>query len=127
MKNEGSRKGHVVPFPKKRRNKLRPNRRGGRSPAELRIFPVTVSAADFLFDASLNVAAGAVDVTEVLRQIYKTKYWMLPKAVVQKEFSRAGWRVYHRANGTRRYCGLPDLEPPARSRGPMTPGLPPAA
>lgn len=119
--------GEVVAFPKKKRKRLRPNRKEGRPPAELSIFPVLRSSADYLDDAALDVAARVIDVSEALRDLYESRFWQVPKVALRKEFSRAGWYVYQRANAIRDYCGLPDLEPPNGPRQSRNDRTPPSA
>lgn len=118
---------NVITFPRKKKKYQRPNRKEGRSSAKIHVFPVTISAADFLEAAALHVAAGQWDVRDVLHQIYQRDYWGIPKALVRREFSKAGWHVWRRANEILRFAGYEELESPTGPSRAPEPDLPPAA
>lgn len=119
--------GEVVAFPKQKRKRLRPNRKEGRPPAELKVFPLMQSSGDYLDDIALDVAARVIDVSQALSELYEANFWQVPKPVLRGEFSRAGWYIYRRANAIRQYCGLPDLEPPNGPRQSRNDRTPPSA
>jgi len=119
--------GELVPFPGKKRKHLRPNRSEGRPTAAVKVFPIIRSAGDFLDAVALDVAAGVVDVSEAVQQLYESRYWRLPRKLVQNELSRAGGYLHRRANEILKFCGFEEIAPPTEPRRSPEPDLPPAA